>query len=76
MGQQPGAGDVAFGFSVASQREKESFDLKEAALLLGSARLLYCLRALSQAALWCGGFRFTLAWCLSPLCLFAVHLAA
>lgn len=40
MGLQSGAGDVAFGFRVVSQREKESFDLKEAALLSGSARLL------------------------------------
>lgn len=40
MGLQSGAEDEAFGYRVASQREKESFDLKEAALLSGSACLL------------------------------------
>lgn len=40
MGLQSGAGDVAIGCRVASQREKESFDLKEAAFLSGCARLL------------------------------------
>lgn len=40
MGLQSGAGDVAFECRVASQREKASFDLKEAALLSGSASLL------------------------------------
>lgn len=40
MGLQSGAGNMVFECRVASQREKVSFDLREAALLSGSARPL------------------------------------